>query len=148
MEIHIGHSEHEFILLDVINRSHPNANDYYDGNWLNAKAVVKVGCFTGAVNGQLRADELASFQSELAKLYTSLSGSAKFSTLEGWLAFEVAGDGKGHFSCSGEVTDDFVQGNTLNFKLDLDQTFLPEILNGFEKVASAFPVLDKTRKAG
>ncbi len=148
MEIHIGHSEHEFILLDVINRSYPSANDFYDGNWLNAKTVVKVGCFTGAVNGQLRADELASFQVELTELYKSLSGSAKLLTLEGWLSFEIIGDGRGHFSCTGEVTDEFVQGNTLNFKLDLDQTFLPEILNSLEKVASAFPVLDRTRKAG
>jgi hypothetical protein len=147
LEIHIGHSEHEFILLDVINRSHPNANDYYDGNWLNAKAVVKVGCFTGVINGQLRSIELASFQAELAKLYKSLSGSAKFSTLEGWLSFEITGDGKGHFSCNGELTDNFVQGNTLNFRLDLDQTFLPEILKSLEKVASAFPIFYETRKA-
>lgn len=147
MEIHIGHSEHEFILLDVINRSYPSASDFYDGNWLNAKAVVKVGSFTGAVNGQLRADELASFQVKLMELYKSLSGSAKFLTLAGWLSFEVIGDGTGHFSCVGEVTDGFVQGNTLNFKLDLDQTFLPEILNSLEKVADAFPVRDKHRKA-
>ena len=142
MEIHIGHSEHEFILLDVINRSYPTANDFYDGNWLNTKAVVKVGCFTGTVNGQLRADELASFQVELSKLYKSLSGSAKFLTLERWLSFEITGDGRGHFSCVGEITDGSVRGNTLNFELDLDQTFLPESLNSLEKVASAFPVLD------
>ena len=91
---------------------------------------------------------MASFQFELAKLYTSLSGSAKFSTLEGWLAFEVVGDGKGHFSCIGNVADEFGHGNVLNFKLYLDQTFLPEILNGLEKVASTFPVRDKNRKLG
>jgi hypothetical protein len=145
LEIHIGRSEHEFILLEVISRSYPSANDFYDGNWLNAKAVVKAGGFTGAVNGQLRADELASFQAELAKLYESLSGSAKLLTMEEWLSFEIIGDGRGHFSCTGEVTDEFVQGNTLKFNLDLDQTFFPEVLKSLEKVVSTFPIRDKSR---
>ncbi|MBI5951093.1 MAG: hypothetical protein HY865_05505 [Chloroflexi bacterium] len=123
MEIHIGHSEHEFILLDVISRSYPNSNDSYDGNWLDAKAIVKVGGFTGTVIGQLTTDELASFQAELANLYKSLSGSAKFVTLEGWLSFEITGDGMGHLSCTGIVIDGFVQGNTFNFNLNIDQTF-------------------------
>jgi len=146
MEIHIGQSEHEFILLDVISRSYPNTNDFYDGNWLNINLVVKAGCFNGTVTNQIRADELASFQAKLAKLYKSLSGSVKFLTLEGWLSFEIAGDGKGRFSCIGKVADEFGHGNVLNFKLYLDQTFLPEILNGLEKVTSAFPVRDKNRK--
>jgi hypothetical protein len=145
LEIHIGHSEHEFILLDITNRSHPDDNDYSDGNWLNAKVFVKVGCFNAEVDGQLRADELASFRDELTKLYRSLSGCAKFSTMEGWLSFEITGDGKGHFSCIGKVADEFGHGNILKFKLYFDQTFMPEILNGLEKVTKAFPVLGKTQ---
>jgi hypothetical protein len=146
LEIHIGHSEHEFILLDVISRSYPSSNDSYDGNWLDTKAIVNVGGFTGAVNGQLRTDELASFQTELANLYRSLSGSAKFVTLEGWLSFEITGDEMGHFSCTGKVIDDFIQGNTLSFNLKIDQTFLPEILKGLERIGNSFPVQSENRK--
>jgi len=146
LEIHIGHSEHEFILLDVISRSYPNSNDSHDGNWLDAKAIVKVGGFTGTVTGQLRSEELASFQAELANLYKSLSGSAKFVTLEGWLSFKIIGDKMGHFSCTGEAMDGFVQGNVLSFNLNIDQTFLPGILKSLEKVESFFSVQNESRK--
>lgn len=140
MEIHIGHSEYEFIRLDVISRRYPNSNDSYDGNWFDTKVIVKVGGFAGTVSGQLRKDELASFQTELASLYKSLSGSAKLLTLEGWLSLEITGDGMGHFSCTGEVMDGFIQGNTLIFNLNIDQTFLPEILKNLEKVENSFPI--------
>jgi hypothetical protein len=146
LEIHIGHSEHEFILLDIISCSYPNSNDSYDGNWLDAKAIVKVGGFTGTVGGQLRTDELASFQTELANLYKSLSGSAKLVALEGWLSFEITGDGMGHFSCTGEVMDGFIQGNTLSFNLNIDQTFLPEILKNLEKVENSLTIQNENRK--
>ncbi len=145
MEIRIGHSEHEFISIEVINRSHPNTNDFHDGNWLTTKIIVKAGSFSGSVNGQLRADELISFQNELAQIYQSLSGHAKFLTMEEWLSFEITGDGKGHFSFNGEVADAIGDGNILKFRLDFDQTFMPEILSSFEKVTKAFPILGKTQ---
>ena len=136
MEIHIGQSEHEFISLDVIKRSY----DSYDGNWLNVKVIVKAGGFTGVVENQLQANELASFQIELAKLYKSLSGSAKFATLEGWLSFEVVGGGMGGLSCTGEVMDGFVDGNVLNFNLHIDQTFLPEILKSLKEIENSYSI--------
>lgn len=146
MEIHIGHSEHEFIRLDVISHSYPNLTDSFEGNWFDVKATVKAGGFAGIVSGQLRADELAFFQTELARLYKTLSGSAKLVTLEGWLSFEITGDGRGHFSCTGELKDGFIQGNTLSFNLNIDQTFLPEILKNLEKVESVFTVQHGNRK--
>ena len=147
MEIHIGHSEYEFILIDVTSRSHPDADDFDDGNWLNAKVLVKAGGFSGAINGQLRAEELTFFRDGLNKLYRSLSGSAKFSTMEEWLSLEIDGDGKGHFALTGEIMDEVGLGNVLKFKFDFDQTFIPKVLNDLEKVIKTFPVLGKTQTA-
>jgi carbon monoxide dehydrogenase subunit G len=147
LEIHIGYSEHEFILIDATSRSHPSADDFDDGNWLNAKVLVKAGSFKGAINGQIRADELAFFRDELTKLYKSLSGSAKFSTMEEWLSLKIAGDGKGHFTLTGEIMDEVGLGNILKFKFDFDQTFIPKVLNDLEKVIKAFPVLGKAQTA-
>jgi len=148
LKIHVGHPEHEFIAIDVISRTHPDANDFYDGNWLNTKVLIEAGSFSGTINGQLRAEELVSFQDELTKLHESLSGSVKFSTMEEWLSFEMTGDGKGHFSCTGKIADEVGYGNVLNFQIYLDQTFIPEILNGLGRVVKAFPVLGTAQKAG
>lgn len=144
MKIHIGYSEHEFILIDVTSRSHPYVDDFYDGNWLNTKVLVKAGSFSGAINGRVRANELVFFRDELTKLYKSLSGSAKFSTMEEWLALEIFGDGKGHFALTGEVKDEAGLGNILKFKFDFDQSFMPRVLSDLEKVINVFPVLGKT----
>ncbi len=147
MEIHIGYSEYEFILIDVTSRSYPDADDFDDGNWINAKVLVKAGSFSGAINGQLRANELTFFRDELTKLYRSLSGSAKFFTIEEWLLLEIVGDGKGHFALTGEIMDEVGLGNILKFKFDFDQTFIPKVLSDLEKVINAFPVLGKNQTA-
>lgn len=140
LEIRIGQVEHDFIKIDVLDRSDPNATDFYYGNWLNVKVAVEVGRFSGLVTGQLRAEELASLQADLEKLHRSLSGSVKFSTMENWMSFELMGDGKGHIACTGRVADEYGHGNRLNFYLSIDQTYLPEILNDLQRVNSTFPV--------
>ena len=147
MGIHIGHSEYEFILIDVTSRSYPDTSDFDDRNWLNTKILVKAGSFSGAINGQIQANELTFFRDELTKLYRSLSGSAKFFTIEEWLLLEIAGDGKGHFALTGEIMDEVGLGNILKFKFDFDQTFMPKVLNDLEKVINAFPVLGKAQTA-
>jgi hypothetical protein len=127
----------------VIDRSHANAKDFWDGNWLNVRVLLAAGRFSGKLNGQLRADELASFYNELTNLYLTLSGQARFSTVEGWLSFEITGDGKGHLTFKGEIMDEPGIGNDLKFKFELNQSFIPEVLSSIEKVIKAFPVLGK-----
>lgn len=140
MKIHFGQAEHDFILFDVLERSYPAANDFYDGNWLNVKFSVEAGCFSGKVDGQIRADELASFQADLEKLNRSLSGTVKYSAIEKWLSLEFTGDGKGHIRCLGNVSDEYGRGNELNFQLNFDQTYLSEFLNDLKQVTGIFPV--------
>ena len=116
MEIRIGHLEHEFISLDVINRCHPQATDFEDGNWLNVDVALAAGGFRASFRSQLRAEEFVAFQNQLAKLYQSLSGQAIFATLDGWLSLAITGDGRGHLAIKGEAIDEPGIGNTLDRK--------------------------------
>lgn len=139
MEIHIGHLEHEFICLNVIHLSYLNARDVFDRSWLSTTTNVKIGCFSGTINDQcVRVEELLNFQNELSNLYKTCSGTAYFSTIENWLSFEIKGDGRGHFSCRGKITDN--NENTLSFNIELDQTFLPKILNNLNKIITIYPM--------
>jgi hypothetical protein len=141
LEILFGRPEGEFLLIEVLSRSYPNYTDDLDGNWLNARVVLSVGGFKGQVGGYLRAEEFLSFRDEIAKLNSTLSGKATFLTMEEWISINITGDGKGHVMLKGQVRDQAGTGNTLNFTIELDQTFLPGILKGLDKTLKAFPVL-------
>lgn len=144
LEILIKRSENEIFLVDVIARSSEEAEDFYDGNWLNVKVTIKAGDLSGIVHGQLRADELACLRGELEELYQSLIGCAQFSTMEQCLSLEFIGDGMGHIVFRGEVMDEVGIGNTLKFSFDLDQTFIPGILSALETITKTFPVIGKS----
>lgn len=146
MEIRIGHPEREFLSIYVSGRSHPHAIDYWDGNWLDAKVNLSAGGFSGTLYGQVRTTELVAFQKELLTLYETLSGTAEFSTIENWIFIRAIGNGRGHLLWDCMVSDQVggAYGNILNFKLQLDQTFIPDILRSLEQIAVAFPVLHPT----
>ena len=141
MEILFGNQDTECLMVEILGRSYPNYTDYWDGNWLNARVVLSVGGFKGQIGNNLRAEEFLSFRDEIAKLNSTLSGKATFSTMEQWISINITGDGKGHVILKGQVRDQAGTGNTLNFTIELDQTFLPGILRSLDKALKAFPVL-------
>ena len=86
--IRIGGEEFEFLAISILGRSHPDAGDYWDGNWVRASVEVAAGGFRGEVAGDL-AEELASFHREVARLAGSLAGEARLATMEEWLSIVV-----------------------------------------------------------
>ena len=59
--IRIGGERSEFLAITILGRSHPDARDYWDGNWVRASVELAAGGFRGEVGGDLRTEELASF---------------------------------------------------------------------------------------
>jgi hypothetical protein len=143
--IQIGHSERESLVIEILERSNPTAIDWWEGNWLKATVTVNVVLAEGALNGQvrglLRSNELAVFQNELAELYSSLTGTARFSTMDRWLALELRGNGRGQVAVIGQLSHNSVSMNMLRFEMGLDQTYLPEILTSLHAVLTAYPVI-------
>jgi hypothetical protein len=124
-------------------RERPEATDYWDGNWVYATVKIAARAFRGEFEAQLRADEFASFRNQILPLHEKLVGRATFETTEGWLRVEIEGDGKGHFRADCVAVDQPGMGNRLSFKIDFDQTELPDILCGLDAVCEAFPVIGK-----
>jgi hypothetical protein len=137
----VGEPPDNFLSLLVLGRSHPNSTDYWDGNWLTAGLTVKVGSFEGKVSGHIRAEELVSFNRDLQTLFQKLTGEAAFKTMEDWLMIRVECNKLGHIKITGFVLDDHIDGNTLNFTLSTDQTFLPAPMRQIEQVLGQFPVI-------
>lgn len=145
IEIVIGQTEYERVTIRVLGRMHPGADDFWDGNWLITPLTARVGAFRADVEGRpaagLRGDELKSFRQELQTLYERLDGRAELRSLEGWLSLDLVGDGVGHIRVEGEMQDRAGEGNRLSFRLELDQTFLPPIIESLRAVEATYPLL-------
>ena len=58
----LGRTSSDYLSLRVRRRSNPESQDYWDGNWLNARVEVSVGGFRGAYRANLRAEEFLVFR--------------------------------------------------------------------------------------
>jgi hypothetical protein len=139
--IRFGGEEAEYLALTVHGRNNPEATDYWDGNWLLCTAVVIVGPFRGSVSSVLRNEDLIRFLPRVEDLYRRLEGEALFDTLDGWLDVRVIGVGRGQIEVRGQLCDNPVGGNSLEFQLALDQTYLPPLIGQIRAVLEAFPVV-------
>jgi hypothetical protein len=139
--IRVGGEKAEYLSITLLGRSHPDANDYWDGNWLRAAIEMAAGGFRGHVAADIRADELVAFGEQLAQLLDTLQGTAEFQTMERWLAMAITSDRRGHLTLAGEVGDAPGIGNTLTFTLEYDQTYFRPMLEGIRNAVERFPVV-------
>jgi len=142
-EITISADDGDYLKLSVICRSHPDKNDYWDGNWLRATVDLRAGGFRGTVEGDIRADEIAGFLVPLWKLHQSLQGIAQFETLETWLSLRATGDGCGHIDVECEILDQPGIGNRLVCTLKSDQTYIKNTIAELAAAVEAFPVIGR-----
>jgi hypothetical protein len=139
--IRIGGEESEFLSITVLGRSHPECNDFWDGNWLRARVEIAVGGFRALVICDLRSEELRQFHCDLARLQETTRGVAEFFTMERWLFLRVVGDGRGHVLFQCKVNDNAGIGNTLSCELNVDQTFVRLFLGQLAIALQVYPVV-------
>ena len=135
-----GHPERERVEVDVLRYERAPVGEFYDDNWLVVDIRVQAGGFHGRVAATIITQELINFASQLHTLNKTLSGSARFSTLEQQLSLHLVGDDKGRIELRGEVADRPGSGNRLQFILQFDQSQLGVSIRELEKVALQFPI--------
>jgi|SRR5215475_876485 len=141
-EVLIGHDAGDHLSIRVLGRLHPDAADYWDGNWLVTPVEVVAGAFEGSVGASLRAEELRGFREAMQQLSRSLRGEALLESMETWLTLRVTAERSGHIAVSGKVADRPGIGNELSFRIEgLDQSYLPPIISALEEVETFFPVI-------
>ena len=134
-----------FIRIELIKQSHPNAEMDWDANWVKGFVNVKAGCFLGEFKAEFMTIDFVSFRNELAKLYDKLNGIATFHTLENQVEIKIVGDGIGHLNAEIEVMDFAGMGNKLKFEINFDQTHIPKLLNELEKIIHKFPKIGELK---
>jgi hypothetical protein len=143
--IHLGDETTSYISVEILSRERPDATDYSDGNWLNSVVEVSAGPWRGSYRASVRADEFADFYKQLQVLYVDTDAQpAQFHSMEPWLQLTVErSDRLGHLRVVGRAqAEPFFEGhNLLQFVLELDQTYLPRVLDELEQVLNEFPVI-------
>ncbi len=137
----IGSPQSAFLSIQALHRTHPTANDYWDGNWVECDIEIASGAFTGKFRASLRCEEFLHFDHELEGLLKDLKGKATFSSMEEWLEIHAKGDGLGHFTAECKATDYPGGGRILNFDLEFDQTQIEGIRKGLANILQKFPVV-------
>jgi hypothetical protein len=113
----IGHGESDHVAIEVTGPTGETAN-----------VRVVSGIWSGDFRWHFHKGELHRFAQELDQLYRALSGAAKLIPMEPNLELEMIGDGKGHIAVKGRARAEFGTGTHLTFRLDVDQTDLPNIV--------------------
>ena len=118
----------------------PDATDYWDANWLNARARYEgYGARVEAQGAFLQTSDIASFAASLETLRAKLIGSADLVPLDPELRLEIKGDHLGHLACTLWLTPDHMTQKH-EFHFELDQTYLSPLIDGCKRILEEFPV--------
>lgn len=131
-------SNGDFLRVDLIGLSHPNAQLEFDRRWIKSLVTLKAGGFSGEFKCELRIDDFKNFKGELLVLYDELDGTALFETLEGQLTINIKGDGNGHLEANCSAMDFVGTGNKLDFEISFDQTIILRMVQQLETIANTF----------
>lgn len=126
--------------LWVQGRAFPEAQDYWDGNWLKVTARYVAGLSSVEVSGPfVRVNEIDTFLRQLLGLYQSLQGQAELDCLEPELAVELIAVTGGHIRVAIDITPDHLN-ESHRFLSEFDQTYLPPIIAQCQAILEGFPL--------
>jgi hypothetical protein len=103
--------------------------------WLAVDIHVWAGGFEGYISDYLSMGHLSQSASELENLYRTFRGKAVLGSIDGNFTVELHGNGLGKVLASLDTMDDI---GRLTFVVDLDQTFLPDIIEQIRRIDGVF----------
>ncbi len=123
-------------------RQFEDAQDYWDGNWLNVLAHCgSAGADVWASGAILHLSELRHWLDELYQLNEKLSGSAELSCMEPNLRAKLElKDGRGELVV--RITPDHMTEKH-EFAFAVDQSYLRQLTSALERVFQRFPIQGK-----
>lgn len=124
-------------------REFPDATDYWDGNWLSVTAYCIYPHSAVRIQNDscVRLDELAGLLSGCERMYSSLSGKAELQCIEPYLAVELSASTNGNIDVKLSITPDHFR-ETHEYEDEIDQSYLPGIINSCRAILEKFPVRD------
>ena len=127
----------------IHSRQFLDAEDYWDGNWLNVTAHCGThGASVWTTGAILRIPEIAGWLVALEEMNRSLSGEANLESLEPELAVELSMSELGHLAMKVEITADHMNQQH-SFQFELDQSYLADLISSCRGVLEKYPIKGK-----
>jgi hypothetical protein len=136
--------EIETLRFWIHSRQFPEAMDFWDGNWVNVTVHCSAEGANVTVEGPiLHLPELKAWIDGCQRMYDNLSGRAELNCIEPNLAVEMSADKTGQVEMEVDITaDQMCQAH--HFKFTLDQSYLPGLIRGCNKVLEKYPLREKS----
>jgi len=128
------------IRVSILGYERPDAQDYDDGNWLNATARIAISGFRAEFPYAAYAPDLAGFLDELSALYSSMIGTASYHSLEEDFILGGRIDELGGIEWNCVAHHPHGMGAKLEFRFTSDQSHLPDLISQLTDVLSKYPV--------
>lgn len=129
--------------IEVLGRTHPDALDYWDGNWVPSFLHVEIPGFQADFMADLRTDEFQQFRDELKNMRDTLKGTAKLIHMEEVIQIEGVIDPLGMVWWKCRVCHPVGEGAVLTFDFHFDQTYLHGMIKDLNDILYEFPVFGK-----
>jgi hypothetical protein len=121
-------------------RQFPNHHDFWDGNWLNVRALAEApGARVEVIGPLLRIDELASFAEQLEIVGREVAGEAELSCIEPNLGLKLSCNSLGHVEVKVVLTPNQLDQRHM-FTFRIDQTYLSPMLTSCRRILDRFPL--------
>lgn len=126
--------------LWVHGRQFPDAQDYWDGNWLNVTARCDGdGARILASGPILHLSELDRWRREAEKLLETLAGEAHLACREPNLSVVLKAAARGQITMEVSITPDHLTQKHW-FQFAIDQSYLPSLVVQCQAILEAYPL--------
>ena len=127
------------IEINILQRSNPDTDDYWDANWLESVVTIHVTGFQCSYSSNLRVEDFQRFHNDLIMLKNLLKKEIEFTTMEEGLNMHFQTDQNGLITCNGKAKND--AGNCLSFQFVLDITSLENCIGELEALLRSYPII-------
>jgi hypothetical protein len=124
----------------VHGRQYPDAQDYWDANWLYVTVrCAAPGASVSATGSFIQLPELKRWRDETDILLKTLHGEAKLDCFEHSLAVSLKAKSLGHITMEVDITPD-EDAQRHWFQFEIDQTYLGPLLRDCNSILDAYPI--------
>lgn len=144
-ELFVGRRSEDHIEIRALRWSHPQANDYWDGNWVDSEIRIDIKPWRATYPAQLRTEEFSQFHDQLREMYEGERKEASFEPMEPWIGLTLELDALGHIAIRGDAGPEgfgkFFGQVRLSFHLmdAMEQTDLPPLIDDLDKLSREYP---------
>lgn len=124
--------------IEKLKLTHPKAKNSWDKNWLTAKTKFQLGSFIGEYEFNAQIEDFNNFLNQVENQYNNLIGESNFQSREDQVEIKLELDKSGIIEVNFELTDKVGVGNNLNGNFQIDQSYLPKLIEQLESIRDKF----------